>query len=110
MAASGVINAGMLGLQTARFEKLELYDPLTNGYFDVADAMEYLRQEIGAIGTPIAADTARIDALEIKVQTLDEQKATKFEAVVPLVLDESTFPQSVVSRRAVACCCNSCQL
>ena len=99
MAASGVINAGMLGLQAARFDKLEVLESDSTGYVDVAVALEYLREEIES--DPIANEArleaieARLDALEAKVQSLDEQKATKFEAVAPLVLDEGAFPNQL---------------
>ena len=83
----------MTGLQSARFDKLLVYDPITSGYIDVALALEDLRQQIGNI--PIAQEEARISALETKVQALDDQKATKFEAVAPLVLDVSTFPNQL---------------
>ena len=89
----GAVWAGMTGLQSARFDKLIVYDFVTSGYIDVALALEDLRQQIGNI--PIAQEEARISALETEVQALDEQKATKFEAVEPLVLDERTFPNQL---------------
>ena len=101
MAASGVINAGMLGLQGARFDKLEVLwiDEEGSDYVDVGFTLQYLKQEIES--DPIANEArleaieARLDALEAKVQSLDEQKATKFEAVAPLVLDEGAFPNQL---------------
>ena len=63
MAASGVINAGMLGLQTARFEKLEVLDAQAGGYINVAFALKDLRQQVS--NPPIAAaEEARLEAIE----------------------------------------------
>ena len=89
----GAIWAGMTGLQSARFDKLIVYDFQASGYIDVALALEDLRQQIQNL--PIAADEDRISAIEAKLTTLDEQKANKFVAVEPLVLDESTFPNQL---------------
>ena len=92
MSESGSVWAGLLGLQKGRFDVLEVYDPVGQGYIDVARAYEDLRQEIQNI--PIAAEEERIAALEAKVQALDEQlqhKATKFVALDPLSLNEGTF-------------------
>ena len=40
-------------------------------------------------------DTSRLGAIEAKLQSLDEQKATKFVALDPLSLDEGTFPNQL---------------
>ena len=93
MSQSGSVWAGLLGLQKGRFDLLEVYDPVGQGYIDVALAYEDLRQEIQNI--PIAAEEERIAALEAKVQALDESKATKFVALDPLSLDEGTFPNQL---------------
>ena len=100
MAQTGTIWAGLLGLQSARFDKCEVWDAEVNGYIDVALALEDLRQQIGSI--PIAAEEERISALEAKVlaledksQTLSENKADKFVALDPLSLDEGVFPNEL---------------
>ena len=62
--AQNAIWAGMTGLQSARFDKLQVYDFESSGYIDVAAALEDLRGQIG----PIDQDDARITALEAKVQ------------------------------------------
>ena len=79
----GAIWAGMTGLQSARFDKLVVWDPITQGYIDVALALEDLRDRLQ--NSPVAADEDRISALEAEVQALDEQKATKFVALDPLI-------------------------
>ena len=76
MSQTGSVWAGLLGLQTARFDLLEVYDPIGQGYIDVVLALEHLRQEIQNI--PTAAEEERIAALEANVQALDEQKSYKF--------------------------------
>ena len=93
MSQTGSVWAGLLGLQKGRFELLEVYDPIGQGYIDVALALEELRQEIQKIPTP--AEDERITALEAKVQALDESKATKFVALDPLSLNEGTFPNQL---------------
>ena len=42
----GAIWAGMTGLQGARFDKLVVWEPITQGYIDVALALEELREEM----------------------------------------------------------------
>ena len=79
----------MLGLQSSRFDRLLLWSPQTNQYIDVGD---YIFEELPSLQDQIAADDARILALEAKLTTLDEQKAAKFVAVDPLSLDEGVFP------------------
>ena len=94
MANQDSVWAGLLGLQRANFEKLEVLDyPDGTGYVNVAIALWSLHGEIQHL--PSAADEERISALEAKVQALDEQKATKFVAVPPLVLNEGTFPNQL---------------
>ena len=96
MSQTGSVWAGLLGLQTARFDLLEVYDPTSEGYINVALALEDLREQIQNI--PIGAEEDRISALESKVQALDgqlQQKATKFVALDPLSLNEGTFPNQL---------------
>ena len=46
MSQGGSVWAGLLGLQKGRFELLEVYDPIGQGYINVALAFEELRQEM----------------------------------------------------------------
>ena len=89
-----VIPAKLLGLATSRFDILEVWDPNIADYINVAGTLDDLKSN-----PPVnAAEEARIQALEDKVQTLDQQlqqKATKFVAVDPLNLDETTFPNQL---------------
>ena len=72
MAAPGTIWSGMLGLQTARFDVLKVWEPVDNDYLDVSLAFQSLKQEIDNL-EPATVDTiARLEALESKVQALDE--------------------------------------
>ena len=52
----------MTGLQSARFDKLIVYDFVSSGYIDVALALEGLREQ--AQNLPIAADEDRILTIE----------------------------------------------
>ena len=92
VAQTGTIWASLLGLQSARFDKLEVYDYVTSSYADVATTLADLYARIGVVAS---ADESRIEAIESKLTSLDEQKADKFEAVPPLVLDEGTFPNQL---------------
>ena len=102
MDAPGTIWSGMLGLQTARFDVLKVWDPVDNSYLDVALALESLKQEIDNM-QPASVNTiarvealeAKVEALESKVETLDERKADKFVAIAPLSLDEGVFPNEL---------------
>ena len=92
MAQTGTIWAGMLGLQTSRFDVLYVWDPNVNLYVNVVEALEDLQTQISDLQTQ---DTSRLDAIEAKLTALDEQKATEFVAIEPLSLDESTFPNQL---------------
>ena len=92
MASTGTVWSGMIGLQTARFDVLEVGDPVLSQYINVVSALEDLEQQIGGL---IAADDNRIQALEDKVQSLDEQKAATFVAVDPLPLGEGAIPNEL---------------
>ena len=76
MTASGSIYAGMLGLQQARFDVLYVWNPVSSVYENIMDW-------VGQAPTPeqIAADEARIAALDAKTQSLDERKADTFVAI-----------------------------
>ena len=91
MPLTGTTWAGMLGLQTARFDVLEVWDPINSTYINVIDVIT----QIPPLQGEIEADDVRIQALEDKVQALDEQKAAKFVAVNPLSLDEGAFPNDL---------------
>ena len=91
MPAAGTVWSGMLGLQTARFDLLEVWDPLTSVYINVAEALN----QLAPLEDQIAADDARIQALEDKTESLDERKADKFVAIAPLSLDEGVFPNEL---------------
>ena len=46
MSQGGSVWAGLLGLQVARFDRLEVYDPVLGVYINVADVLEQLESEI----------------------------------------------------------------
>ena len=95
MGAPGTVWAGMLGLQFSRFDRLLVYDPVTAIHIDVMEALRGLQDEIDQLQI---LDTGRLDAIEAKLASLDEQtqlKATKFVALDPLSLDEGTFPNEL---------------
>ena len=92
MSQGGSVWAGLLGLQVARFDRLEVFDPVLGVYINVADVLEQLESEIENLQI---LDTGRLDAIEAKLALLDEQKATKFVALDPLSLDEGTFPNQL---------------
>ena len=72
MAHIGTVWSGMLGLQRARFDLLEVWDPRVNTYVNVATMLEYLETQIDDLSI---ADTSRLDAIEAKHQSLDEQRS-----------------------------------
>ena len=76
----GTVWAGMTGLQSARFDLLEVYYPPDNTYANIAFFINDLYDKIDLV---VATDDARLEAIEAKLTSLDEQKATKFEAVSP---------------------------
>ena len=92
MSQGGSVWAGLLGLQVARFDRLEVYDPVLGIYPNVADVLEQLESQIESLQT---LDTSRLDAIEANLALLDEQKATKFVALDPLSLDEGTYPNQL---------------
>ena len=95
MDAPGTVWAGMLGLQFSRFVRLLVYDPLTQIYKDVMETLRGLQDELDQLQI---LDTGRLDAIEAKLASLDEQiqlKAQKFVALNPLSLDEGTFPNQL---------------
>ena len=92
MASTGNMWSGMLGLQAARFDDLEVWDPRVSLYINVVEALEDLE---GRIGSQIESEDARITALEDKSQSLSENKADKFVAIAPLSLDVGTFPNEL---------------
>ena len=56
-----------MGLQTARFDVLKVWDPTVNLYVNVVEALEDLQTQIKDLST---ADTGRSDALEAKAGPL----------------------------------------
>ena len=82
----------MLGLQVARFDRLEVFDPVLGVYINVAEVLDQLESYIENLQI---LDTGCLDANEAKFASLDEQKATKFVAQSPLVLNEGTFPNQL---------------
>ena len=98
MAAPGTVWAGMLGLQFSRFDRLLVYDPVDAIYKDVMETLRNMQDEIDQLQI---LDTGRLDAIEAKLASLDEQiqqKATNFVALDPLSLNEGTFPNQLSQR------------
>ena len=92
MATTGTVWAGLLGLQTSRFDLLEVWDPVLELYVNIIDALEAMQTQLDSIQLE---DTSRLDAIEAKLASLDQQKASKFEAISPLTLDEGVFPNQL---------------
>ena len=63
----------------------------------------YVFNQLAPLQDQIAADGARIQALEDNVVSLHEQKATKFIAIPPLHLDDTTFPNRLSHGGGRAC-------
>ena len=63
MAVPGTTWAGMLGLQQARFDVLYVWNPVTDEYDNIMDWITQIPPPV-----QIAADEARIAALEAKTQ------------------------------------------
>ena len=95
MSQTGSVWAGLLGLQTAKFDLLEAYSSEQDKYINVAAVIDALVLAVDDLEQRPTDTDARIAALEAKVQALDEQKATKFVALDPLNLNESTFPNQL---------------
>ena len=84
MSQTGSVWAGLLGLQTARFDLLEVYSSDPSKYINVAAEIDALVLAVDDLEQRPTDTDARIAALEAKVQALDEQKATTFVALDPL--------------------------
>ena len=95
MSQTGSVWAGLLGLQTAKFDLLEAYSSEQDRYINVAAEIDALVLAVDDLEQRPTDTDARIAALEAKVQALDEQKATKFVALDPLSLNEGTFPNQL---------------
>ena len=95
MSQSGSVWAGLLGLQTARFDFIELYSSEQAGYMNVGAEIDALVVAVDDLEQRPSATDARLDAIEAKLAALDEQKATKFVALDPLNLNEGTFPNQL---------------
>ena len=95
MSQTGSVWAGLLGLQTARFDLLEAYSNEQSKYVNIAAEIDALVAAVDDLEQRPTDTDARIAALEAKVQALDEQKATKFVALDPLSLNEGTFPNQL---------------
>ena len=70
----------MFNVSGGRYDLLEVWNGVA--YVNVADALNSL----AGIPDQIAADETRIQALEDKSQSLDENKAPRFVAVSPLYM------------------------
>ena len=95
MVAPGTVWAGMLGLQFSRFDRLLVYDPVDTIYKGGLGTLRNMPNEIDQLQI---LDTGRLDAIEAKLASLNEQiqqKATNFVAIDPLSLDEGTFPHQL---------------
>ena len=95
MSQTGSVWAGLLGLQTARFDLLEVYSSEQGKYINVAAEIDALVLAVDDLEQRPSDTDARIDAIEAKLAALDEQKATKFVALDPLSLNEGTFPNQL---------------
>ena len=95
MSQTGSVWAGLLGLQTARFDLLEVYSSEQSKYINVAAQIDALVLAVDDLKSASTSDTTRLDAIEAKLTALDEQKATKFVALDPLILDEGVFPNEL---------------
>ena len=95
MSQTGSVWAGLLGLQKGRFDLLEAHHPSDERYMNVAAELEALVDRVDDLSNATTTDDARLDAIEAKLAALDEQKATKFVALDPLSLNESTFPNQL---------------
>ena len=95
MSQTGSVWAGLLGLQTARFDLLEVYSSEQSKYINVAAEIDALVLAVDDLEQRPSDTDARIDAIEAKLAALDEQKATKFVALDPLSLNEGTFPNQL---------------
>ena len=61
MATTGTVWAGLLGLQTSRFDLLEVWDPVLELYVNIIDALEAMQTQLDSIQLE---DTSRLDAIE----------------------------------------------
>ena len=95
MSQTGSVWAGLLGLQAARFDLLEVYSSEQSKYINVAAEIDALVLAVDDLENRPSDTDARIDAIEAKLAALDEQKATKFVALDPLSLNEGTFPNQL---------------
>ena len=95
MSQTGSVWAGLLGLQTARFDLLEAYSSEQDKYINIAAEIDALVLAVDDLEQRPTDTDARLDAIEAKLAALDEQKATKFVALDPLSLNEGTFPNQL---------------
>ena len=91
MSTTGSSYSSLLNVSGGRYDLLEVWDGTK--YINVAEALSSLP----GLENQIQVDQARIDALEAKVESLDEEKAPLFVAVEPLHLKTDVFPQQLYS-------------
>jgi hypothetical protein len=89
MSTTGSSYSAMFNVSDGRFDKLEVWDGAK--YVNVAVALNTL----AGLSDLIAADDARITALETKQETLDNTKADKFVAQSPLFLKSDVTPNEL---------------
>ena len=89
MTARGSAFSSMFNVSGGRYDLLEVWNGVA--YVNVADALNSL----AGIPDQIAADETRIQALEDKSQSLDENKAPRFVAVSPLYMKTDVTPQQL---------------
>ena len=93
MATTGSLYSAMLNVNGGKFDLLQVWNG--SEYINVADALSGL----AGLENQVLADQARIDALEVKVAALDNEKAPLFVAVEPLHLKTDVFPSSCTVKR-----------
>ena len=93
MSTTGSSYSAMFNVSDGRFDKLEVWDGAK--YVNVAVALNTL----AGLSDLIAADDARITALETKQETLDNTKADKFVAQSPLFLKTDVTPNELYAEQ-----------
>ena len=95
MATTGSLYSAMLNVNGGKFDLLQVFDPETNSYVNVADLLTSLANLEGQIQD----DNTRIQALESKVESLDQEKAPLFVVVEPLHLKTDVFLSSCIPKK-----------
>ena len=96
MTEKGSAFSSLFNVSGDRYDLLEVWNGVA--YINVADALNSLV----VLPDQIASDEARIQTLEDKTQSLEDNKAEQFIAIIPTVYEHICFTTTAVCPRDAA--------